>query len=1125
MNCTSCGFKVEQGFAFCPRCGTPQQKACPSCGQVSPPDYAFCPKCGTAFSPTARHDVPHEAPPSGKSPRPPADQTAVHPTDQPEGRYENHIAAPSAGQRAGGQRPGLSPEDPRGGRHSEAEADRRIVTALFADLCGYTTLGEKIDPEMLQTLQNEIFEELSAAVGAHGGYVDKFVGDALLALFGAPVAHERDPERALCAAIDMRGRMARIEERWRARLDQPLALHIGVNTGPVVAGSVGFGGSKSYSVTGDTVNTAQRLQTMAGAGEILVGAVTRRLTQHAFSFEALGTKPLRGKAGETPVYRLEASLAAAPPGRGLAAFGIDTPMIGRDNDLATLMRGLDFVRSGATQLLRVVGDAGIGKTRLVETFLERVRTEQPDITIRQTACSSLGEPSYGTLAAMLRCAYRIDAADSLEHSRERLAAGLCGLGLGSDEIEGLGPFFLFVLGFGDPDGALRFLEPEQLRRQIFHAMRTLFDRRMEQSPLLLLIEDLHWADGVSIDALRFIMDRIESRRLMLLVTHRPGFETEVLSSARASQTMLRLSPLTMPEARTFLDDALGRDVLPAALGERIVERAEGNPFFIEEILRTLIETGILHREQAGWEADATAAETETPLGIQAMMLARMDRLPPEARRLAQVASVIGHRFDSALLQALPCGIKDFDAGLQRLCEADIVEELADIQARDAPRYAFRQKLLHEVFYDNLLLRRRTELHGAVGALLEHRYGVTPEHLEQVIELGHHFAASADKARGAHYLTAAGDLARKAYANADAMRLYARAIAAAKAAGDDGWRIPAEHYADLCHPTGRSGEAGTLYDDLLGAFRDAGDTAGAARILRKLGQMAFDAGDRERATTRFSEAAGMLEGVDAPIELAHLMQRQGHLAFRAGDHARAATWADRALECANHLPTHPSVSERAEIALAVARAFNTKGVALARLRQTAEAVQMVERSVEIALDANHLNTACRGYTNLGALYTVIDPGRAIEVCRRGYEMAKQIGDLGHQARLLTNLAVAYCTFTDRCMSEGLPAVEEAIAIDRALGQRDHLPVPLLVLGQIRQCHGASAAAREIYLEVLDLAHDSAEAQLLFPCYDGLATICLERNELSEAERYFDLAQAVCAKHGLDPDALIVLPFLD
>ncbi|MDF1634455.1 adenylate/guanylate cyclase domain-containing protein [Mycoplana sp. MJR14] len=1090
MKCAACGFTVEDGFAFCPKCGAPQQKQCPSCGQVSPPDYAFCPKCGTSLAPAARQ------------------------------------AGRSAVRRSGGKpsRRQAVPERPPP-RAEEAEADRRIVTALFADLCGYTTLSEKIDPEVLQALQNEIFEELSAAVTAEGGYVDKFVGDALLALFGAPVAHERDPERALRAALDMRTRMARIEDRWRARLGEPLALHIGVNTGPVVAGAVGAGGSKSYSVTGDTVNTAQRLQAMAGFGEILVGAVTRRLTEHAFAFATLGTTTLRGKAGETPVFRLEAVLDAPPTARGLASFGIDTAMIGRDPELAALLRCLEFVRAGATQLVRIVGDAGVGKTRLVETFLDRVRAEQPDITIRQTACSSLGEASYGTLAAALRRAYQIDPAASLDHTRPLLVAGLKDLGLPADEIRRLEPLFLFVLGFGDPDDTLRHLEPDQLRRQIFHAMRILFERRMEQAPMLVVIEDLHWADSVSIDALRFIMDRMVGRRLMLLVTHRPGFETEMLNSARASQTTLRLSPLAIPEAEALLEQALGGDVLPHALRDRIVERAEGNPFFIEEILRTLIETGVLHREAAGWEVEATAAETGTPLGIQAMMLARIDRLPGDARRLAQVAAVIGHSFDVELLKALPCGVGDIAASLQQLGEADIVEELVDIPSHAAPRYAFRQKLLQEVFYDNLLLRRRTELHGAIGTLLERRFGTAPQHMNQLIELGYHFAASSEKEKGVRYLTAAGDLARMANANADALRLYARALSAAEAAGGDAWREPGERYADLCHPTGRSEEARHLYDDLLAEAKAKADVAAEARILRKLGQLAFDTGDRERATACFAEAAHLLEGVDAPIELAHLMQRQGHLAFRAGDYRRAMLFADRALECANHLTSHPGAAEKAEIALAIARAFNTKGVALARLGKTRDAVEMVERSVKIALDANHLNTACRGYTNLGSLYTTIDPARAIDVCQRGYEMARQIGDLGHQARLLTNLAAAYCTFTDRCLSEGLPAVEEALSIDRALGLRDHLPVPLLVLGQIRQCHGAIAAAREHYLEALALVRDSAEAQLLFPCYDGLATLCLETNELSEAERYFELAQQVCAQHGLDPDALMVLPFLD
>jgi len=215
----------------------------------------------------------------------------------------------------------------------------------------------------------------------------------------------------------------------------------------------------------------------------------------------------------------------------------------------------------------------------------------------------------------------------------------------------------------------------------------------------------------------------------------------------------------------------------------------------------------------------------------------------------------------------------------------------------------------------------------------------------------------------------------------------------------------------------------------------------------------------------------------------------------------------------------------EAARAVAEALNTKGVALARLGRNVEAVREVERSVVVAEAAGLQSVVCRAYTNLGVLYTVVDPARAIAVCRRGLEVATRIGDLGFQARLYTNLAVACCMFTDRCGEEGVPAAEKAIEIDRALDQREHLAVPLTVLAQIHQCHDAPDLALRYYQEALEVARETGEPQLLFPCYDGLATLCLDRDDMEEAERYFGLAKELCDRHGLDPGALIVLPFLD
>src|SRR5439155_6312638 len=428
---------------------------------------------------------------------------------------------------------------------------------------------------------------------------------------------------------------------------------------------------------------------------------------------------------------------------------------------------------------------------------------------------------------------------------------------------------------------------------------------------------------------------------------------------------------------------------------------------------------------------------------------------------------------------------------------------------------------------NLLVQRRMELHGRIGRALEARVPAGVERLDDLIALGRHFCLSEEKAKGARFLSVAGDRASAAYANDDAIRHYQQALAALRAANEQGPEqlMLCERIADLCRPIGRRETAQEHYDVVLRAYQGAGDQAAAARTMRKFGGLLWDAGRRDQAEARYAEALILLEGTDAPIERAHLSQERGRLAFRMGDHAGAVKWADEAIGYAETYLTDSGQEIGLEAARAVAEALNTKGVALARLGRNVEAVGEIERSVTVAEAAGLQSVVCRAYTNLGVLYAMVDPTRAIAVCRRGLEVATRIGDLGFQARLYTNLAVACCTFTDRCGEEGVPAAEKAIEIDRALDQREHLAVPLTVLAQIHQCHDAPELARRYYHEALEVAAETGEPQLLFPCYDGLATLCLDRDEMEEAERYFGLAKELCERHGIDPGTLIVLPFLD
>ncbi|GAA0003937.1 adenylate/guanylate cyclase domain-containing protein [Bradyrhizobium diazoefficiens] len=1079
---------------------------CPGCGFPCAPDFAYCPKCGAFVS---------ETPTGGQA------SARTSPTTLPIRSSSPPLAPAEEAQAA--FRPQLDKID--------SEANRRTITVLFADLSGFTAMSERLDPEVMQTLQNGLFEELTAAVQSFGGFVDKFIGDALLALFGAPAAHEDDPERAVRAALDMIDRTARLSERAKAYAGSPLLLHVGINTGHVVAGGLGAGVAKSYSVTGDTVNTAQRLQSMAAPGEVLVGPLTHRLTRHAFSYDSLGEVSLKGKMGSVLVHRLKEPLDTPRAARGLDTLGLNAPLIGRDAELARMIGSLDLACGGAAQLVRLVGEAGIGKTRLVREFVARMRDQDrfAGVAIRQAACSPLGEQSYGTLAAVLRSAYGIAQKAGATEAEAKVAEALSELGLATDEADRLMPLYLHVLGLGDPNAVLRHVEPEQLRRQIFFAIRTVFERRLALSPLLIIVEDLHWADAVSLEALRFLMDRLERTRLMLLFTHRPMLELDQFGSSRISHATLRLPPLGDADGQRLLAAYFshGWREPPGRLFSRILDRAGGNPLFLEEIIRGLIEAGTLERDGVQWRMTSDEAAADIPASIQALLLARLDRLPHQVRRLAQEAAVIGPRFDAAALGAAATEPARVEAGLELLCDAEIVEEIAGSNSISLRTYRFTQTMLQDVIYQNLLLQRRIELHGRIGGALERLYGHEPERLEDLILLGHHFSLSASKPKGARYLRAAGDRARASYANDDAIRLYQQALAVLLAGGE---REPErlvlyERIADLCGAAGRRNTAEEHYQSALEGHRALQDRISEARILRKLGRLLWDAGKRIKAETRYAEAANLLGGIDAPIEWAHLLQERGRLAFRTGDHVAAARWADEALGYARSVPADADKQGGLEAARAIAEALNTKGVALARLGRHEEAVREVEQSVAAAETAGLLNVACRGYTNLGVLYTIVDPAKAVEVCRRGLDVARRIGDLGFQARLLANFAVACCTFTDRCTEEGVPAAEKAIEIDRALDQREHLAVPLIVLGQIHQCHFRPDLAALCYNEAIEVANETGEPQQLFPCYDGLATLSLDRGHMPEADRYFALAHDVCARHGLDPAGLIVLPFLD
>ncbi len=1008
----------------------------------------------------------------------------------------------------------------------EPEADRRTVTVLFADLSGFTALAERLDPEDVRAFQTDLFQEMAAAIQQYDGFVEKFVGDAVMAIFGAPVAHEDDPERALRAALAMQERMAGLNGRWQARLGKALALHVGVNTGPVVAGSIGADKGGAYAVTGDTVNTASRLQSAAPAGEVLASAATWRLAQHAFAFEPAGDLQVKGKAEPVAAYRLAGLLAAPRSARGLEAHGLVAPLVGREKELGQLLAAFDTMLGGRAQVVSLIGEAGVGKSRLLSEFLQTLdaRGRLSGVTVRQATCSALGQQTYGVVAAFLRQAYEVAPEDPLDVARKKLVAGLTALGAREDEIAGIAPLLGRLLGLEPAAPAAAQVEPEQVKRQIYLASRLLLEWRLRQGPLALVVEDLHWADAASVELLGFMVDRLADRPLLLLVTRRAAPDGHGLAPERATHTIVRLESLPAGQTEALLGGLFGRSAerLPARLRDLIVQRAGGVPFYVEEIVRGLIASGALVQDEAGWTCREDAAAVDVPPTLQGLLLSRVDRLPPSPRRTLQEAAVLGTDFDERLLRQVVSEPEAADVSLKLLCEAELLEAGAERQ------YRFAHALVQEVVYQNLLLRRRTELHGRAGLALETLAGGRPERLEDLEALGHHFSLSAEKAKGARYLVAAGDWARAIYANEDALRHYRRALTTlAERDGCDAERLDVhERLGDLLGPTGGRPEALEHFEAALAGHAAAENRPAQARLHRKIGGLHWEAGDRSRALAGFETGLALLDGQPEDVELARLYQEMGRAAFRSGDNAGAIEWAERALAHAERLATSDDPATRKEAVAAIAHARNTLGIALARTGRLEDAAAQIERSVAAALAEELLQPACRGYTNLSVLYGTLDPGRAIETCQRGLAIARKIGDLGFQARLHANLAVAYCALTNRCEEQGMGAAQAAIELDRRLGQLDHLAIPLIVLGQIYQCHGGDPAeARRCYEEALTLAEPAGDPQLLFPCYDGLGTLYLDQGDEARAEQYMQKAQAVCERAGIDPDSLVVLPFLE
>ncbi len=947
--------------------------------------------------------------------------------------------------------------------------ERKVVTALFADIVGSTALGERFDPEDVAEIVGRAVARMVEAVEAFGGTVKDLAGDGLLALFGAPAAHEDDPERAVMAGMrildDIRAHAADVQAEWGVG---ELGVRVGIETGLAVLGAVGGGSRVEYGATGDVVNTASRLQSQAAPFTVLVGPTTQRLAEPIFRWSDPRSVDVKGKAQPIPAF--EVAGLTAVPAKPRGPVGMTTPLLGRDAELGAALEVGRTMLGGRGGILFLIGEPGIGKSRLLDELRYVVRAEGA-VTWLEGRCVSYGQAlPYWPFRDLLRGWLGATATDPPEHLPNALAGIIGPLFSGaSDEVH---LYLAAMLGVPlDPvaESDLAALSPEARAFRTTEAMGGLVRRLAADCPVVVAIEDLHWADDSSLQLLETLFPVARTHGVLIVASHRaePDHPSWRLHGDAGTQhaewtTVLALDALPPAAERSLLEAVVGPGVLPPPVEERILRTAEGNPFYLEELVRSLIDAGSLVAHDGRWRFEP-GASVEIPPTVERIVISRLDRLSPPARRTIHAASVLGRQFELPLLEAVVGAGDVLSDAIRELLLADLVRE------EPAADYRFKHALIQEAAYNNMLKRHRRELHARTAEALESMLG---DHLEPHFGvLAQHFRAANRPHEALRYFELAAIEARRIYAVAAALEDYTGAIEIAQSLGSDRIAELRLNRGRVRSQAGDFAEARNDFEIALGAAREAGDRALEVEALNELGFLLAGAVDYAQALSLLERSLAAAQEIGAR-------------------EAQVAAAARLSIVYTNQLRLDLSL-DRARRAWVLAREVDD------------------ERSLSLALDALQVASVM-----VGDMATVDQVSAAL------VETHRRRGDLWYMQWALfqwawVDVAAARWDAAERRVHEGL-------AVNRQVGDRGGEAVFPALLAWIARARGHYGRALELARQALHLATELDHAEFvswsaevlgwtlvdLFATDDAVRSLELSLEAASGVEARIELIRAAC-----------------
>ena len=1106
MKCPRCQHENEAGAKFCEECAAPLAWACAKCGRPLAATAKFCPEC---------------AHPTGLSAaRPPAPRF-----DAPESYTPKHLAEKILISK------------------SALEGERKQVTVLFADLKGSMELLADRDPEEARKLLDPVLERMMEAVHRYEGTVNQVMGDGIMALFGAPLAHEDHAVRACYAALRMQERVKTYADEVRRSHAAVVKIRVGLNSGEVVVRAIGSDLRMDYTAVGQTTHLAARMEQIADPGAIVITPETLRLAEGYVEVKSLGPVPVKGLADAVEVYELTGAGTARTRLQAAALRGL-TRFVGRDAEVEHLRRVLGQANGGRGQVVAIVGEAGVGKSRLTYEFTHSHRV-QDWLTLESSSVSYGKATSYLPVIDLLKGYFKIGDRDDHREMRAKVLGRVLGL---DRALEPQLPPLLALLDVPVEDPAWQNLDPPERRQRTLDAVKRLLLQESQVQPLLVVFEDLHWVDGETQALLDSLVESLGSARLLLLVNYRPEYEHRWGSKTAYSQ--LRLDTLPAESAAELLAALLGPDPGLAPLTQMLVKR--GNPFFLEETVRTLVETGALAGERGAYRLTRPVQALQVPATVQTILAARIDRLPAEEKQLLQAASVIGKHVPYALLAAIAEQPEEaLRRGLAHLQEAEFLYET---QLFPDLEYTFKHALTHDVAYAGLLGERRRTLHVAVAATIERLH--VDRLVEHVERLAHHARQGEVWDKAVRYLRQAGTKVFLRSANREAATCFEQALDALR-------RLPE-------HPDAIA-ESLDIRFDLRNALQPLGEQGRIGVLLDEAEALAEAVGDQRRLgrtlnykVAQFGRAGDFGAAFQTGLRALAIGEAQADVAIQVvANHCLAAVYVARGecregirhCEAALALIPEGLTQERfgnAEIQGSDVRDLLAR--ALGALGRFAEAFVRLREAMQIAEEAGHVYTLVFPLFSLGTL--TLDQGdfagalapleRGLELCRTRevpyllHDFAWALGAAYHgtgrraegvtlmedAARGLAGRTVPLAGWPGRVgalggaylldgrLADATRIAQEGLAAARQRGQRGVEGHVLRLLGDIAAHPGRFEVdtAEEHYRQALALAEELGRRPLKAHCHRGLGALYRRTGKRQQAQEY--LANAVTLYREMD-----------